>query len=117
MITNIDFTKLPTHILKRAIKFKEKMERLERGMKELIKEALIGGDEDAEPGTKFGKRKVSAATKRKMAEAAKLRWAKKGGTVKVKKARKKMSAATKAKMRSAAKARWAVAKKAGKNTL
>jgi len=60
--------------------------------------------------------KLSAATRRKMSEAAKRRYAGKGNTEAPstgKKKRKPMSAETRAKMAAAAKARWAKVKGTG----
>jgi len=104
-----------------------KLERLERARdrhlasaKKLERQiaALSGGNghiaATAKPGRKRRRWKLSAATRRKMSEAAKRRYAGKGRTEAApaagKRKRKPFSAETKAKMAAAQKARWAKVK-------
>jgi hypothetical protein len=64
---------------------------------------------------------MSAAARRKIAAAARARWAKvkgrKSAVTPVRKARRKMSAAAREKLAAAARARWKKAKAQGKKTL
>ena len=100
--------------LRRAANIKDKIESLQ---KELSR--LLGSTDGAAAPRK--RRKMSAAGRRKIAAAARARWAKvkgrKSAAKPVKKARRKMSAAARAKIATAAKARWKKAKAQGKNSL
>jgi len=107
-------THLTASQLRRAAAMKYKIESLQ---KQLVR--LLGGTAGAAaPGRH---RKMSAAARRKIAAAARARWAKVKGRESaakpVRKARSKMSAAARAKIAAAAKARWKKAKAAGKSTL
>jgi hypothetical protein len=100
--------------LRRAADIKDKIESLQ---KELAR--LLGSTDGVAAPRK--RRKMSAAGRRKIAAAARARWAKvkglKSAAKPIKKARRKMSAAWRAKISAAAKARWKKAKAAGKKTL
>ena len=96
---------LSTAKLKRIIALKQKIEKLSARL-----EALAGGTAGGpgRPGRR--KWKMSAAGRRKIAAAARARWARvhaaaKGG--KRGRKRRKMSAAGRAKIAAAARARWA----------
>jgi hypothetical protein len=107
-------TNLSASQLRRAADIKDKIESLQR---ELTR--LLGSTSGATAPRK--RRKMSAAGRRKIAAAAKARWAKvkgrKSAAKPVKKARRKMSAASRAKIAAAARARWKKAKAAGRKTL
>jgi len=100
--------------LRRAAVIKHKIERLQEQLSRL----LVGSDGAVAPRKR---RKMSMAGRRRIAAAAKARWAKvkgrKTASKPVKKARRKMSAAARAKIAAAAKARWKKAKAQGKNSL
>ena len=100
--------------LRRAADLKDKIETLQEELSR-----LLGSTDGAAAPRK--RRKMSAAGRRKIAAAARARWAKvkgrKSAAKPVKKARRKMSAAARAKIAAAAKARWAKAKAAGRKTL
>ncbi len=104
---------LTTAQLQKIIDIKQQIEDLESQL-----ESIEGGGGRG-PGRPKGRRRMSAAGRRAIAEAAKARWAKLRGEKSAKPARKrrKMSAAARAKMAAVAKARWAKAKAAGKKTL
>ena len=98
-----------TALLKQVAKIDRKLAKLNGGN---------GADTDSRLGKQGRKKgyKLSAATRRKMSEAAKRRYASKGNTEAPsagKKKRKPMSAETRAKMAAAAKARWAKVKGPG----
>ena len=109
--------------LKAAIKQKAKswrVDAMESARAALLKQvakldrklAKLGSSNGSAPtGRKRRSWKLSAATRRKMAEAAKKRWAKVNGKAEAApKKRRTMSAATRQKMAAAAKARWAKVK-------
>ena len=100
--------------MRRAADIKDKIESLQ---KELAR--LLGSTDGVAAPRK--RRKMSAAGRRKIAAAARARWAKvkglKSAAKPIKKARRKMSAAWRAKISAVAKARWKKAKAAGKKTL
>ena len=101
--------------LQRAITIRERMDSLQAEL-----EHILGGEKVVVSLLKRGRRKMSAAGRRKIADAQKLRWAKMKGDKPerlVTKKRRKMSPAAKAKMAAAAKARWAKVKAAGKSRL
>ena len=92
---------LTTAKLKRIIALKQQIEKLQARL-----ETLAGGS--ATPAAKPGRKKwtMSLAARRKIAAAARARWAKvKKATVAPRK--RVMSATARAKMAAAAKARWA----------
>jgi hypothetical protein len=94
--------------LKQALKIGQQIEKLQAKLKH-----ILGGDiSAAHPG---GRRKMSAAARKKIAAAQKARWAKPSG--KPVKPKRTMSAAARAKIAAAAKRRWKAAKAAGKTTL
>jgi hypothetical protein len=107
-------THLSASQLRRAADIKDQIESLQ---KELAR--LLGSTDGAAAPRK--RRKMSAAGRRKIAAAAKARWAKikgrKSAAKPAKKARRKMSAAGRAKIAAAARARWKKAKAAGKKAL
>ena len=107
-------TNLSASQLRRAADIKDKVESLQ---KELSR--LLGSPSGAAAPRK--RRKMSAAGRRKIAAAARARWAKvkgrKSAAKPIKKARRKMSAAGRAKIAAAARARWKTAKAQGKNSL
>lgn len=107
-------THLTSSQLRRAADIKDKIESLQ---KELAR--LLGSTDGVAAPRK--RRKMSAAGRRKIAAAARARWAKvkglKSAAKPIKKARRKMSAAWRAKISAVAKARWKKAKAAGKKTL
>lgn len=107
-------TNLPASQLRRAAGIKHKIESLQKRLAR-----LLGSTDDVVTPRK--RRKMSAAGRRKIAAAARARWAKvkgrKSATKPVRKARRKMSVAARAKIAAAAKARWKKAKAQGKNTL
>jgi hypothetical protein len=107
-------TNLSASQLRRAADIKDKIASLK---KELSR--LFGSTDGAAAPRK--RRKMSAAGRRKIAAAARARWAKVKGqksTAKpVKKAKRTMSAAARAKIAAAARARWKKAKAQGKKSL
>jgi hypothetical protein len=99
--------------LRRAANIKDKIESLTNELTRLL------GRTDG-PAASRKRRKMSAATKAKMAAAQRARWAKKSGTKAAKataKPRRKVSAAVRKRLAESAKARWAKARAAGKKTL
>ena len=124
MIPKRLLSRLSVADLKAAIKHKTqygRVEALESEKESLLKQvakldrklAKLSSNGSVSTGGKR-RRKLSAATRRKMAVAAKARWAKVQGKVKAApkpaapaKRRRTLSAATRAKMAAAAKARWA----------
>ena len=107
-------THLSASQLRRAADIKDEIESLQKELSRLL-------DGTAGAAALRKRRKMSAAGRRKIAAAARARWAKVKGrrsaTKPVKKARRKMSVAARAKIAAAARARWKKAKAAGKNTL
>jgi hypothetical protein len=107
-------THLSASQLHRAAGIKHKIESLQKKLTSL----LVGTAGAAAPRKR---RKMSAAGRRKIAAAARARWAKirgrKSAAKPVKKARRKMSAAARAKIAASARARWRKAKAAGKKRL
>ena len=96
---------LTTAKLKRIIVLKQQIEKLQSRL-----EALAGGS--AAPATKTGRTwTMSLSGRRKIAAAARARWAKIKGAKSAPKKRH-ISAAARAKMAAAAKARWAKVKAA-----
>ena len=97
---------LTTAKLKRIIALKQQIEKLQARL-----EALAGGS--TAPAAKPGRKKwtMSLAGRRKIAAAARARWAKVKGAKTAPKKRV-ISAAARAKMAAAAKARWAKVKAA-----
>ena len=94
--------------LKQALKIGQRIEALQSKMKQ-----ILGGDLFT-PQT-GGRKKMSAAARKKIAAAQKARWAKLSG--KPAKRKRTMSAAARAKIALAAKRRWKEAKAAGKTKL
>lgn len=124
MIPSRLLSRLSIADLRAALKHKVqfgRVETLESEKETLLKQvakldkklARLGSNGAAPAGRKRRRWKLSAATRRKMAEAARKRWAKAGGKAKAAakpapaKRRRTLSAATRAKMAAAAKARWA----------
>jgi len=102
---------LASHELRKAANLVDKIDKLKTELA-----ATIGSSEVATEARKI-KRKMSAAGRRAIIAAQKLRWSKvKGKSAKPAK-RRKMSPAARAKIAAAAKKRWAKAKAAGKNAL
>lgn len=109
--------------LTRALELREQIDALKT---ELDGVGLLGGGVQR-PGDEIsvspkGRKRFSAASRRKMAAAQRARWAAKrgeeAGTAEpARKKRKKMSKAAKAALSAAAKARWKKAKAAGKTRL
>src|SRR5579859_189677 len=99
--------------LRRAASLKQKIQSLENQLSK-----LLGGAETATNSAPKKRRKISAAGRKRIAEAQKLRWSKakgrKSAVKPVKKVRRKMSAEARKKIADAAKKRWATAKAAGK---
>jgi hypothetical protein len=96
--------------LKRAIKLRERIEKL----KSQLNEILVGSN-----GVARKKRTMSAAGRARVSAAAKKRWARwnaNGGMVVTSK-RRKMSAVARTRIAAAARARWAKAKASGRNHL
>jgi hypothetical protein len=123
---------MPTKVTERMIAaaiagFEEQKRQIDAEIAELRGVGKESGLATAEPATEMAKpprRKISAASRKKMALAQQKRWAAKRGesvpeTPKApvaKKARRKMSAATKANMIAAIKKRWAEKRAAAKKT-
>ena len=99
--------------LKRVVALKSQIERLEAQLGKLVSATSSAPAEKAV----HSRRKMSAATKRKIAAAAKVRWAKYHSAKGPKNGKRIMSAAARRKIAAAAKARWAKAKAAGKKHL
>ena len=99
--------------LRRAIALKEQIENLQGEL------AAFGDGPETEVPKTEGKRRMSAAARRKIGLAQKARWAKQNGKAGDKPVSKKrrMSAASRARIAAAAKARWAKVREAGGNTL
>lgn len=117
--------------LRRAAAIKEQIETLEEQLQN-----ILGGGDFAGSGIKAlvpasapsatGKRRVSAASKAKMAAAQRARWAKIRGESSngeptppgpFRKKKRQMSPEGRERIAAAARARWRKAKAAGKNTL
>lgn len=102
--------------------FEAQKKRLEESISQVRR--LLNSNEPTEPAAaaapsgKTGRRKLSAASRAKMAEAQRLRWAKVKGTapstpaVAKPKAKRKLSAAGRKRISEAAKKRWAAIKAA-----
>ena len=106
-------TNLSASQLRRAANLKHKIESLQ---KQLVR--LLGGTAGAAAPRK--RRKLSATARRKIAAAARARWAKRRGTKAPKLAarpKRKISAAVRKRLAQLARVRWAKAKAAGKKTL
>lgn len=105
---------LTVNQLQRIITIRQQIEDLQSQL-----DSIAGGGRG--PGRPKGKRRMSAAGRRAIAQAAKARWAKYRGEAvkesKPAKKRRKMSAAARAKMAAVARARWRKAKAQGKKTL
>jgi hypothetical protein len=102
--------------LRRAANIQDEIESLQNELSRLFRGNGASNGLAAPPV-----RKMSAAGRRKIAAAARARWAKikgrKSVAKPVKKAKRKMSVAARAKIAASAKARWKKAKAAGKSTL
>jgi hypothetical protein len=110
---NTSFSHISIQQLKRAIKLKTKLERLQSQL-----DAIIGTG--GEVPTLRRKRRMSAAGRAAIAAGARRRWAKVNGNAPgkpMKRGKRKMSAAARARMSAFAKRRWKKAKAAGKSTL
>jgi hypothetical protein len=96
--------------LRKVVAIKERMERLE------AKLAAIGGEESAAPARR---RRLSAASRARIAAAQHKRWAKVRRQAAAPKARRKrrVSAVTRARLAAMARARWARVKAAGRTSL
>lgn len=107
-------TDLSVSQLKRAVAIKERIEALEKELRDIFGSAEQVADQTGPPR----RRKMSAAGRKAIAEAARARWAKvnagKASTTRPAKAKRTMSAAARAKISAAAKARWAKWKAAKK---
>ena len=124
MLSNTLLKHLSIDDLKAAIKLKSqsgRVEAIEAKKVTLLKQvakldkvlARLGSNGATSSSRKRRSWKLSAATRRKMAEAARKRWAKANGkATAAPKKRRTMSAATRAKMAAAVKARWAKVKEA-----
>ncbi len=114
IFTGATMTHLSASQLRRAAGIKHKIESLQKQLSRL----LVGTAGAAVPRKR---RKMSASARRKIAAAARARWAKvkgrKTGARPVKKVKRTMSASARKKLAALAKARWAKAKAAGKKTL
>jgi hypothetical protein len=97
-----DLLNLSTAKLRRIVALKQQIEKLSAKL-----QTLAGGSaaSAAKPGRK--KWKMSLAARRKIAAAAKARWAKVRTAGKPARKKRTMSAAGRAKISAAAKARWA----------
>jgi hypothetical protein len=108
---------LSVSTLRQAIVLRERIDALNAELNELL--------ENGEPSTSSNgtsqRRAMSAAARRRIGEAQRLRWARQKGEMPPapveKPAPKRFSPAVRAKMAAAAKLRWAKAKAAGRNTL
>ena len=98
--------------LRKAADIQEKIQSLQQKL-----EKLLGSTDEPTTTEKPRKRRVSAASKAKMAAAQKKRWAKVKGTTAVKGPKRKMSAAQKAKLSKMATERWKKVKAQGKKKL
>src|ERR1700726_584477 len=96
--------------LEEALSIRRQMETLEKRLS-----ALLGGSPSTAALTHKGKRRMSAATRAKIAAAARARWAKrKGRTTATKTAKKKggLTAAGRKRLSQLMKARWAARRRA-----
>ena len=108
---------LSVSTLRQAIVLRERIDALNAELNELL--------ENGEPSTSSNgtsqRRAMSAAARRRIGEAQRLRWARQKGEMPPapveKPAPKRFSPSVRAKMAAAAKLRWAKAKAAGRNTL
>ena len=92
---------LPSATLKRVIALKEKIEKLQSRLQAIVSSTSVTGN------TAPKKRTMSAAGRRKIAAAARARWAKVRGAAKAAPKKRTMSLAARRKIAIAAKARWA----------
>ncbi|MBU6400023.1 MAG: hypothetical protein KGS61_06875 [Verrucomicrobia bacterium] len=106
---------LSSHDLKQAITLKERLERLQARLSDLL------GGADTQAGPRTGKQRgISAAGRARIAAAARARWArlrKVKGAERPSNGRRQVSAAERARRSARAKARWAAIKRAGGNRL
>lgn len=110
-------TNLSAKQLLRIASLKGKVELFQQKLNRILGAPAQAGD----GATPRKRRRMSAAGRRKIAAAARARWAKvkgrKSSAKPVKKVRRKMSASARAKIAAAARARWRRAKAAGKSKL
>jgi len=105
---------LPAAKLKRVVALKGEIERLEAQLENVI----VAATPSSVVKVVRAGRKMSAAARKKISQAAKARWAKVHSAAKApKKGKRTMSAAARRKIAAAAKARWAKVKAAGKKRL
>ena len=117
LYTMNEFIHLTPKHLRRAANLKERIDKLEGKLNDI----LGAPAQDGNGAASAKKWKFSPAARARMRAAQKARWAKiKGTAVSAKsgrKPRRKMSGAARAKMAASARARWKAAKAAGKTTL
>jgi hypothetical protein len=108
---------LSVSTLRQAIVLRERIDALNAELNGLLENGVPSSPSNGTPK----RRTMSAAARRRIGEAQRLRWARQKGETTpapaAKPALKRFSAAVRAKMAAAAKARWAKAKAAGRNTL
>jgi hypothetical protein len=97
--------------LRKAVAVKEQIEQLEAQLSSII------GDTTTPQVIGKKRRRMSAASRAKIAAAARARWAKIKGQNESPRKRRKESAAARLRLSAAAKARWKKAKAAGKTSL
>jgi hypothetical protein len=92
---------IPSAQLKRIIALKERIEKLQSQLQAIVTDSAPAGQ--AAPK----KRTMSLAARRKIAAAARARWARVKGTAKAAPKKRTMSLAARRKIAAAARARWA----------
>jgi len=107
---------LSTRNLEQALSIRRQIDALERRLRGLV--GSTGGGVSTAAPRRGGKRRMSAASRAKIAEAARARWARfragRGGGAKAKKGgkRKGITAAGRRRLSQLMKARWAARRKA-----
>jgi hypothetical protein len=111
---NLLFSSLSAQELRRAADIKEKIDLLQNELAQ-----ILGSDSVASKRRTQTRRRMSGATRAKIAAGARARWAKVRRTnpSASKKKRIKRSAAVRARLAAIARERWKKAKAAGKTTL
>ena len=99
---------IPSAQLKRIVALKEQIEKLQSKLQAAVTSSAPAGE--AAPK----KRTMSLAARRKIAAAARARWAKVKGTAKAAPKKRTMSLAARRKIAAAARARWAKVRAAKK---
>lgn len=105
-------TNLSAHQLRQMARLKEKIDSLQRQLRQ-----IIGGAAPASAAASRRPYRIGASARARIIAAQKARWAKFHAAKPGHRPKRKLSAAARAKIAAAARARWAKAKAAGKTRL